>query len=100
MPKKAKLNANDSSVANDVSQLRKTYSLIGLFNEDANAVIEAYERANPKEQAPAQVVALAEQRLEARKNKDWAKSDELRTKLASLGYEVKDSKDGYELIKK
>ena len=30
-------------------------------------------------------------------NKDWAKSDELRNKLAELGYSVKDSKDGYEL---
>ena len=96
---KAKLNAGDNSVALDVSQLRKTYALIGLFTSDANDVISAYESANPKQEVPAEVVALAEQRLEARKNKDWAKSDELRDAIAKLGYTIKDGKDCYELIK-
>ena len=96
---KSKLNAGDASVANDVSQLRKTYSLIGLFTSDANQVISAFESANAKEDIPAEVKALAEERLEARKNKDWAKSDELRSAIANLGYTVKDGKDCYELIK-
>ena len=48
---------------------------------------------------PEEVVKIANERFEARKNKDCAKSDELRNKLAELGYAVKDSKDGYELIK-
>ena len=42
---------------------------------------------------------IAKERFEARQNKDWAKSDELREKLAALGYAVKDSKTGYELTK-
>ena len=96
---KSKLNAGDASVASDVSQLRKTYSLIGLFTSDANQVISAFESANAKEDIPAEVKALAEERLEARKNKDWAKSDELRSAIANLGYTVKDGKDCYELIK-
>lgn len=37
---------------------------------------------------------LIEQRLEARKNKDFATSDLLRDKLASLGIQLKDSKEG------
>ena len=41
--------------------------------------------------------AVAEERFAARKNKDWVKSDELRAKLAELGWAVKDAKDGYEL---
>ncbi len=96
---KAKLNSGDSTVAFDTTQLRKTYSLIGLFGEKAEDVINAYESANPKQEVPAEVVALAEQRLEARKNKDWAKSDELRDAITKLGYVIKDSKEGYELIK-
>ena len=48
---------------------------------------------------PEEVVKIANERFEARKNKDWAKSDELRAELAKLGYLVKDSKEGYELIK-
>ncbi len=97
---KAKLNAGDESVACDVSQLRKTYSLIGLFASDAGEFIKAYESANVKQEIPQEVVDIAEQRLIARKNRDWAKSDELRDKIGAHGYVVKDGKDCYELIKK
>jgi len=96
---KAKLNAGDSTAAVDVSQLKKTYSLIGLFTTDAKEFIAYFESKN-KEDFPEEVKALAEQRLSARANKDWAKSDELRDKIAELGYLIKDSKDGYTLSKK
>ncbi len=48
-------------------------------------------------EAPGEIRALAEQRLEARANKDWGKSDELRDQLAALGWSIKDVKGGYEL---
>jgi len=48
---------------------------------------------------PEEIKKLAEERWSARLNKDWAKSDELRNKLAELGYSVKDSKEGYTLAK-
>ena len=58
------------------------------------------ERAKQeKDDIPADVRAIAEERWAARTNRDWAKSDELRAKLAEMGYAVKDSKTGYELIK-
>ncbi|MBE7083386.1 MAG: cysteine--tRNA ligase [Clostridiales bacterium] len=96
---KAKLSAGDSSASADVNQLRKTYALIGLFKADVSKFIAEYEIKNPKEEIPQEVVAIAEERLLARKNKDFAKSDELRDKIASLGYAVKDGKDGYTLTK-
>ncbi len=43
------------------------------------------------------VIALADARLQARRNKLWAKSDELRDAITALGWHVKDAKDGYEL---
>ena len=49
---------------------------------------------------PADVRALAEQRLAVRQAKDWAQSDVLRDQLAALGWTVKDNKDGYELLPK
>ena len=97
---RAKLSAGDKTVACDVSQLRKTYSLIGLFNSDAQEFINEYEAKQVKVDIPKDVIELAEQRLVARKNKDWAKSDELRDAIASKGYLIKDGKDVYELIKK
>ena len=33
-------------------------------------------------------------------NKDWAKSDELRSVINDMGYDIKDAKDGYTLSKK
>jgi cysteinyl-tRNA synthetase len=57
----------------------------------------------PKEDdapVPAEAIALAEQRLAARKNKDWAESDRLRDAIAALGYTVADTKEGFSLHKK
>jgi len=43
---------------------------------------------------PAEVQRLVDARAAARKGKDWAASDQLRDQLASLGWEVKDTKEG------
>src|SRR5215213_10320748 len=51
------------------------------------------------EQPSADVIALVEQRVLARANKNWAESDSLRDKIATLGWTVQDSKDGYKLVK-
>ena len=40
------------------------------------------------------VKMIIDLRKDARANKDWAKSDELRDQLATLGIKIKDSKDG------
>ncbi len=97
---KSKLAVGDATVADDVNQVRKTYSLIGLFTLKADDFIADYDKKHPQEEIPEQVRVIAEERFTARQNKDWAKSDELRDKLFELGYVVKDAKDAYTLIKK
>ena len=72
---------------------------VHAVDDIAYDIIAMFESKN-KEDVPAEVKAFAEQRLVARANKDWAKSDELRDKIAELGYLIKDSKDGYTLSKK
>ncbi len=52
-----------------------------------------------KSEIPSEVQNLASQRWQAKLAKDFAKADELRTKLSDLGYIVKDSKESYEIIK-
>ncbi|MFZ2523407.1 MAG: cysteine--tRNA ligase, partial [Minisyncoccia bacterium] len=49
---------------------------------------------------PDEVKELIAERDTARKNKDFTKSDELREKIESFGFEVKDSSDGTTLIAK
>lgn len=39
---------------------------------------------------------LLNMRMEAKENKDWATSDKIRKELTSFGFEIKDSKDGFE----
>jgi len=48
---------------------------------------------------PAEVTALADQRVEAKKNKDYALADEFRNNIAALWFQLKDTKDGYEITK-
>jgi hypothetical protein len=51
------------------------------------------------EQPSERVVALVQQRLLARANKNWAESDKLRDEISALGWTVQDSKDGYKLLR-
>jgi cysteinyl-tRNA synthetase len=46
---------------------------------------------------PSEVLALVEQRQQVRAAKDWKKSDELRDAVATLGWIVKDTKEGPKL---
>ena len=49
---------------------------------------------------PQEIIILAEQRKQAREEKRWQESDRLRDEIQARGYIIKDSKEGYELIKK
>lgn len=48
---------------------------------------------------PREIHELAEQRVAAKKAKDYAESDRLRNEIISAGYTVKDLKDGYVIEK-
>jgi len=52
-----------------------------------------------KDIIPTEVTKVAEEREQARKNKDFKKSDDLRDKINSLGYEVKDTSEGQKISK-
>lgn len=78
-----------------------------LSPEDKTATLLDFDRVfglglAPKqiEIIPAEIEALASARIDARKNKDWAKSDELRSEINSLGYEILDTDKGQEIRKK
>jgi cysteinyl-tRNA synthetase len=51
------------------------------------------------ESPPPEVIALAEERLNARSRKDWQAADEFRRKINSLGWNLQDKPDGYSLVK-
>ncbi|MDE7379750.1 MAG: cysteine--tRNA ligase [Clostridia bacterium] len=96
----AKLAAGDGSCADDIAQIKKTYSLLGLFKKDAAEYLAEVEKKSQAGGVPEEVKALAEKRWQAKKDRNWAEADSLRAEIDKMGYTVKDSKDGYEIIKK
>ena len=87
LDKKATVTAEDLEELKSVFHLFM-YEVLGLKEESANN--EAREEAYGKV-----VDMLLEQRMKAKANKDWATSDKIRDELAALGFEVKDTKDGF-----
>lgn len=77
----------------DLKELQEVFKLyvediLGLRNESATTGInEAYQKA---------IDLLLNIRLEAKRNKDWTTSDKIRNELTALGFEIKDTKDGFE----
>lgn len=53
----------------------------------------------PKDEVPKEVIDLCEVRVQAKKDKDFTKADMLRDKIKEMGYTVKDTRDGYSLVK-
>src|SRR5436189_3915307 len=48
---------------------------------------------------PAEVAELAEERENARREKNWKRSDQLRDRISAFGWEVRDTKDGPKLMR-
>lgn len=90
------IKANDINNATKLELMRFTDDLLGLqFVNRAQKLI-----ALEQEDAPDDIVALAQQRAKAKANKDWATADSLRTQIDAAGWTVVDNKDGYKIIKK
>ena len=79
----------------DLKELRdvwKTYAIdiLGLrleAEDSTNANAKAFSGA---------IDLLLGIRLQAKQNKDWATSDKIRNELTALGFQIKDTKDGFE----
>ena len=52
------------------------------------------------DEAPPELVELAERRLEARRNRDFAEADRLRDEIARAGWDVRDEGDGFRLVRR
>ncbi len=76
-------------------------------NENKKATLDELDKilglqfaAQKKEEIPEEITSLAEARLLARANKDWAESDRLRAEIEAKGFNVKDIGNSYEITKK
>ena len=77
----------------DLKELKEVFN---MFVFDILGLKADAENNAAREEAYGKVVdMLLEQRMVAKANKDWATSDKIRDNLAALGFEVKDTKDGF-----
>ena len=79
---------------------RKIYALALEMDKVFGLKLDEAKAEEVKEEFPAEITAIANERAAARAAKDWGKSDELRAKLDELGYAVTDTKEGYTLTRK
>ncbi len=79
-----------------VERIRSWSEALGLFGNDPVQVLVTLRdiRAARKDIDPELVQAKLDERVVARKNKDFARSDELRDELAAMGVEVQDTPTG------
>lgn len=78
----------------DLTDADKSFTII---NFDKVLGLELADVA--KMEIPAEVSTLAEERQKARADKNWSESDRLRDEIISLGWQIEDAKDGFELKK-
>ena len=87
-----------SATAEDIETLKKLFNtflvdILGVRTEMLAGGDENSDALRPFEQA---VDFILEMRRTAKANKDWATSDLIRDRLAQIGFDVKDTKDGFE----
>src|SRR4029077_18168518 len=76
-----------------------------LDDASANAWLNWWNRINTvldlepetKIAVPEEVAQLAKERQNARREKNWKRSDELRDRISALGWEVRDTNEGQKL---
>lgn len=84
-----RLKAEDMAAANAMaSHLRKLSAVLGLLEQEPEAFLQSGAQADDSEVA--EIEALIQQRLDARKAKDWAAADAARDRLNEMGIVLED----------
>jgi len=90
----------------------KSISIESLSAEEAGVALRGFDlimealglvlpaTGGPVAEAPEALVKLAADRWAAKQAKNWAESDRLRDEITAGGWEIKDTKEGYELCPK
>ncbi len=89
----ARLEKNPEKICSATAEnFSKTIYALGLKLEEP-------KNQSEEELVPVEIQQLAEARWQAKLNKDWAEADVLRSKITEAGWTIKDSKDGFEILK-
>ena len=89
--------AMDGHIALTFGDIEELKSFFDLFLFDLLGIRDDSKAQNASYDTFAKAVDLLLQiRMQAKQNKDWATSDKIRNELSAIGFEIKDTKDGFE----
>ncbi|QPE16596.1 cysteine--tRNA ligase [Providencia rettgeri] len=89
-----RLKSEDMSAANAMAaQLRELAGVLGLLEQDPESFLKGGAQTEDDAEV-AKIEALIQQRLDARKNKDWAQADAARDELTAMGIVLEDGAQG------
>ncbi|TQV87170.1 cysteine--tRNA ligase [Aliikangiella coralliicola] len=81
------------------SQLSPAAKKATLLHFDQVFGLQLASFSQMAERIPVEIERIAEARFQARQNKDWHLSDQLREQLTKLGYSIEDHSDSYKIKK-
>ena len=89
---------NATATQADIDELKELFrifffDIMGMRDDMVAGADAGEEGMKPFKDA---VDLLLEMRSDAKKNKDWATSDLIRDRLTAIGFQIKDTKDGFE----
>lgn len=87
---------HDGKETISAADLNELKSVFKLFIEEILGLKTETEISNGSQAYAKAIDMLLTMRMEAKNNKDWATSDKIRNELTALGFEIKDTKDGFE----
>lgn len=92
------INNNKSASLSKEEQINLLY-LISVLNRVFGVWTFEKKAEEVNEDIPANIIELANQRLAAKKDKNYAEADRLRNEITSLGYNILDTKEGFKINK-
>ncbi|MFA5631003.1 MAG: cysteine--tRNA ligase [Porticoccaceae bacterium] len=90
----ARRQDNSAEAATLAGQIKAMGAVLGICQVDPEAYFQGSGSATAAGLSGSEIDALIAQRLEARKNRDFALSDRIRDELKEQGIALEDSKDG------
>ena len=91
-------DGNAKATAGDIEELKSLFDtflvdILGIRTSMVDGDSSADDKLKPFEDA---VDLLLDMRAKAKASKDWATSDLIRNRLSEIGFDIKDTKDGFE----
>ena len=85
-------------IASNELGVKGAEAVLGAFH-NFDSILGVFDFEEAEEEIPSAIKSLAEERLAARKAKDFAKSDTLRKQITDLGWAVEDKAGAYSIKK-